>query len=195
MLEEKERVQKEAEIEQLKRLIAAQGLTPVEIQHMNSERLSLQKELETINKKSRAVLEKAYGLEIDLQKQLNSASNACSVYESKATALGVIPGPMDGYEHVNFSQEVNGAAENPVPDCTTHVKPALAALRNKTRVEVSRINAEDVMMEEKITRVNETIAELNEAIESNETELEQAEQDNADLKEVCGVIALNVSRL
>lgn len=151
---------------------------------MTSERAALQKQSTDVNKKSQLVLQRSYALEIDLQKQLNSASNACAVYEAKGTALGVIPGPTEGFETVDFGQEINGAAENPVPDCSTVIKPALAALRNRTRVEVSRLNGEDVVMEEKITRVNEAIAELREVIEGNEVELEQAERDNADLKEV-----------
>ncbi|KAM0789282.1 hypothetical protein ACM66B_000122 [Microbotryomycetes sp. NB124-2] len=179
----KECLGKQSEVEQLKRLIAAQGMTPVEIQHMNSERAGLQSELESVNKKSRIVLERAYGLEIDLQKQLNSAASACTTYETKATGLGIIPGPVEGFEQVDFSQEVNGAADNPVPDCTTFVKPALVALRGKTRAQVLKVNSEDVVMEERVTRVNETIAELKEVVEGHELDLDNAERDNGDLKE------------
>ncbi|ORY87406.1 HEC/Ndc80p family-domain-containing protein [Leucosporidium creatinivorum] len=180
---QKERLAKQSQLEQLKKLVAAQGMTPIEIQHMTTERSTLQKQTADINKKSTLVLQRSYALEIDLQKQLNSASNVCTVYEAKATALGLLPGPTEGYEHVDFSQEINGAIDNPVPDCTTSVKPAIAALRNRTRMEVSRLNGEDVVMEEKITRVNEAIAELKEIVEGNEAELDQAERDNGDLKE------------
>lgn len=151
---------------------------------MTTERSTIVKQTHDISKKSTLVLQRSYALEIDLQKQLNSASNVCTIYEAKATALGLLPGPTEGYEHVDFSQEINGAVENPVPDCTSEVKPAIAALRNKTRVEVSRLNGEDVVMEERITRVNEALAELREVVEGGEAELEQAERDNADLKEV-----------
>ena len=168
-------------------------MTPVEIQHMNSERAALQKQSTEVNKKHQVVLQRSYALEIDLQKQLNSASNACAVYEAKATALGIINAPVEGFEHVDFVQEINGAAENPVPDCTTQVKPALAALRNRTRVEVGRLNGEQVVVEEKITRVNEEIAELREGLEASEVELEQAEKDNQDLKEVSGLVASRLS--
>ncbi|KAK4057179.1 kinetochore-associated Ndc80 complex subunit ndc80 [Microbotryomycetes sp. JL221] len=179
----KECINKSNEVEQLKKLISAQGMTPVEIQHMNSEKQQLNSELELINKKSRIVLERAYGLEIDLQKQLNSTSTTCQLYEQKATSLGLIPGPVQGFEQIDFNQEINGANDNPVPDCTSLIKPALTSLKTQTRTQMLRLNSEDVVMEEKITRINETISELKEIVETNELDLDNAERDNGDLKE------------
>lgn len=151
---------------------------------MTSERTSLNASVSAAINKQRTLLEKTFSLEIDLQKRIARAQGLTAVYDAKGQRLGILPQPPEGYEHVNFVQEVQGAAENPVPDCTTLVKPALVELRAKAKAECGRTNGEDIVLEEKITRANEAISELRESYEIDAAELEMVESENRDLKEV-----------
>mgnify|MGYP001592989187 FL=1 len=150
---------------------------------MTSERTSLNASVSAAINKQRTLLEKTFSLEIDLQKRIARAQGLTAVYDAKGQQLGILPQPPEGYEHVNFVQEVQGAAENPVPDCTTLVKPALVELRAKAKAECGRTNGEDIVLEEKITRANEAISELRESYEIDAAELEMVESENRDLKE------------
>lgn len=151
---------------------------------MNSERTNLQQALAQANQKQETILKKSYDLEIDLQRGLENTAQLCATYELKATAIGVLPTPPEGYEHVNFTQELNGAADNPVPDCQTLLRPALLQFKAKAKAECSKLNEDDVILEEKITRTKETIAELKESFEADEMEMDQADKDVQDAKEV-----------
>lgn len=123
-------------------------------------------------------------LEISLQKHLNKASTLCNDYSSKAENLGILPTSPEGFEHVNFEQEVNGAQEVPVGDCTTVIKPALIELRQKTRMNVGEVQKEDVEVEERMTRKKEELEELKEVGEREEIELETAVREMAVFAEV-----------
>ncbi|KAM0749876.1 hypothetical protein T439DRAFT_357395 [Meredithblackwellia eburnea MCA 4105] len=172
-----------ARIQQLTLLIAAQGMSHVEIQNINSEKATLQTLQTAVMKRQEDKLTATMNLEVELQRRLNRAHQLCAVYARKAEGLGLIPTPPEGFEGVNFEQEINGAEENPVPDCLTFVKPAVVELRNRTRTENARRNGEDVILEERITRTKEGIAELVEVREVDELELDRAERENSDAKE------------
>lgn len=179
----KEREGTQTRIKQLAALIDTQGMSPVEIQNINSEQTVLSTQQQAIIKKQQAKLEATMNLEVELAKAHERANGLCAVYQTKATQLGVLPQPPEGFEHVAFEQEINGAADNPVPDLT-QVKPALIELRSREKVAWTKMKEEDVILEEKITRAKENIAELKEIVEADEVELDNVERDNLDLKEV-----------
>lgn len=164
--------------------VKAQGFTPVEIQEMTTERAKLTANQTLANKKQQALLEKTLSLEIQLQKRIDKAQALTGTYDTKAQSLGVLPRPPDGYEHVNFAQEVQGAAENPVPDCLTFVKPALTELKAKDKAAWGVTDGEDVVLEERITRLNEALSELKEVCQTDEGELEAIESGNREFREV-----------
>lgn len=180
----KEREATTSQIKALSALIAAQGMSPLEIQNINAERTSLATQHRAVLARASAKFDALLSLEVDVSRRMTSASAACAAYQSKAEALGLLPQPPEGFEHVQFEQEINGASENPVPDCLTEVKPAIVELRNQTRAKVVKRNGDDVVMEEQITRAKEAIAELIESAEADEAELEQVERDNGELREV-----------
>ncbi|KAL8292740.1 hypothetical protein RQP46_001352 [Phenoliferia psychrophenolica] len=179
----KEREETHEQIKHLSSLIAAQGMSPLEIQSINSDRTQLTEQQRAVLARATAKFASIQNLEIDLSKRRTKADATCARYKSKAEALGLLPQAPEGFEDVDFEQEINGAADNPVPDCLTTVKPAIVELRNRTRQAVGVKNGEDVILEERITREKEGIADLAERLESGEVELEQVEKDNADLKD------------
>lgn len=151
---------------------------------MTEERTALSLAVMQNNKKQQAILEKTLGLEIQLQKRINSAQALTASYEAKAQELGILPQAPDGYEHVNFALEVNGSADNPVPDCLTSVKPALIELRAKQKAKCVETIEQDIVLEEKITRTREAIAELREQWMADQAELETIDAEIKELREV-----------
>ena len=174
----------ESERAQLNAQVELQGISPVEIQNMNSERTNLQTALAQANHKQETILKKSYDLEIDLQRGLENTAQLCATYELKATAIGILPIAPEGFESVNFAQELNGAADNPVPDCQTLLRPALVQLKNRARAEGVRLAEEDAVLEEGLMRTKEAIGELRETVEADEVEMGQLEQEVEDAKEV-----------
>ncbi|KAI5479353.1 hypothetical protein MNV49_003687 [Pseudohyphozyma bogoriensis] len=174
------------EIRRLNASIQSQGMTPAEISQLSTERAQLAANQAAIQKKQQQKLEATMSLEIELQKRLDRANNLITSYTTKAEGLGVLPRGPEGYEHIQFEQELNGAADNPVPDCLREVKPALMELRGKAKQVGAETAEADLELEEKITELKETIAELKEGWENDEVVLEQVEGRNTALKDLAG---------
>ena len=108
----KEREATTSQIKALSALIAAQGMSPLEIQNINAERTSLATQHRAVLARASAKFDALLSLEVDVSRRMTSASAACAAYQSKAEALGLLPQPPEGFEHVQFEQEINGASEN-----------------------------------------------------------------------------------
>jgi len=202
----KEREEKQSEQERLEKIVKNQKLTPFEITSLNSERQQLTKSLQDVQKRYRSVTEKKMSLEVDLQRQLDSASKLCLEYESKANQLGLLDGPVrvpgfnndhdgGGGEGIYFSQEINGAAENPVPEgISTIVKPALQKLRSGTKEEINELRQAQVSLEEEMTRLREVIAEFGDVQAGLDVEFEAVDREKIDLNEVSPILFLPQGR-
>jgi len=95
-------------------------------------------------------------------------------------------------ELVYFGQEVNGAAENPVPEgISTVVKPALQKLRAGTRDEIRQLREAQVGLEEEMTRIKEVLQEFGDVMAGLDVEFEAVDREKVDLNEV----SLNVSSI
>ncbi|KAK4699581.1 kinetochore protein NDC80, partial [Phenoliferia sp. Uapishka_3] len=146
----KERDETHSRIHQLTNLIAGQGMTPLEIQSITAERLTLSTTHRTILTRASTKYNSILSLEVSLSKSLLSASSLTSTYLSLAESLLLLPHPPPGFEHVNFELEVNGAGEVPCPGVEEvgMVRGAVGELRGRTRSEVAGRNGEKVEVEE-----------------------------------------------
>ncbi|GAA5936726.1 uncharacterized protein JCM15063_001968 [Sporobolomyces koalae] len=183
-----EREAKQRDQERLEQQVKAQKLTPFEITSLNAERQQLTKLLQDCSIRYRTVTEKKMSLEIDLERELDSVAKLCAEYESKATPLGILDGPVTvpGFEPeiVYFNQEVNGAAENPVPEgISTVVKPALQKLRSATRDEIRQLREAQVGLEEEMTRIREVLQEFGDVQAGLDVEFEAVDREKVDLNE------------
>ncbi|GAA5826525.1 hypothetical protein JCM11251_002411 [Rhodosporidiobolus azoricus] len=180
-----EREAKRAEQGRLEAMVKAQKLTPLEIQTLSSDKQALTKQTHDVQQRYRSVLSKNMSLEVDLNNKVTAASALAAEYDEKAQKLGLLDGPIEGYEHVPFAQEVNGASENPVPEgLGTVVKPALLQLRARTRDELKDLNREDVDVEERVTKVREDMGELADQEKASEEELRLVDAEKEKLQDV-----------
>ncbi|GAA6032671.1 hypothetical protein JCM8097_004872 [Rhodosporidiobolus ruineniae] len=178
------RESKRAEAQDLQSQVKNQKLTPLELQSLSSDKANLTKQTYDVQQRYRAVLSKTMNLEVDLNNRITHASALCAEYDDKAQKLGLLDGPIPGYERVPFAQEVNGAAEVPVPEgLGTLVKPALQQLRARTRDDLKEMNRADVDVEEKVTKVREEIGELADQEKAADEELRLVDAEKEKLQE------------
>ncbi|GAA6048435.1 hypothetical protein JCM3770_003756 [Rhodotorula araucariae] len=180
----KERDEKRALLARLDRQVKDQKLTPLEIQSLSSDRQNLTRAMHDVQARYRAVLSKTMSLEIDLNKKIDEATALCAEYDDKAQLLGLLDGPVRGFEDVPFAQEVNGASEQPVPEgLATVVKPALQALRTNTRNEVRDLSLQGVKVEEELTRIKEVLGDLGDREAQHEQELDVVDREKDQMQQ------------
>lgn len=181
----KDRDDKRALLARLDRQVKEQKLTPLEIQSLSSDRQNLTRAMHDVQSRYRAVLGKTMSLEIDLNKKIDEATGLCAEYDDKAQQLGLLDGPVAGFEDVPFAQEVNGASEAPVPEgLATVVKPALQSLRTSTRNEVRDLSLQAVKVEEELTRINEVLGDLGDREAQHEQELDVVDREKDQMQQV-----------
>ena len=168
-----EQQEKAATVERKKlaQIVQDQNLSEVDIHRLTSDRQDLDAKLRTARLEKEEKSRRAYDLEIKRTQAYNTIEKLIDDYEAKATRLGLIPNPPGGYEHIDFRQELHGAASTAagmVPDCTSQIKPALMRLRQDT---VSARHDE----EERVIGLEEELAELEERIAAKVAESQEAE--------------------
>ncbi|KWU43982.1 hypothetical protein RHOSPDRAFT_25948 [Rhodotorula sp. JG-1b] len=181
----RDREEKREQQAQTERTIRGQKLTPLEIQNLSTERSALSRQMQDIQQRYRTAVSRTMNLEIDLNKRIDEATGLAARYEEKAQPLGLLNGPLDGYEEVPFAQEINGASDNPVPEgLGTVVKPALSKLRQKTRDEIRDVNMTDFRIESELTKLKEILADLREKETVQVQELDVVDHEKGQMQEV-----------
>lgn len=181
----RDREEKRDQQAQAERVVRGQKLTPLEIQSLSSERAALTRQMQDVQQRYRTAVSRTMNLEIDLNKRIDEATALCARYEEKAQPLGLLNGPLEGYEDVPFAQEINGASDNPVPEgLGTEVKPALSKLRQKTRDEIRDVNMTDFRIESELTKLKEILADLREKETVEVQELDVVDHEKGQMQEV-----------
>lgn len=141
--------------------------------------------MQDVQQRYRTAVSRTMNLEIDLNKRIDEATALCARYEEKAQPLGLLNGPLEGFEDVPFAQEINGASDNPVPEgLGTEVKPALSKLRQKTRDEIRDVNMTDFRVESELTKLKEVLADLREKETVEVQELDVVDHEKNQMQEV-----------
>lgn len=159
------------ERKKLSKIVEEQNLSEVDVQRLTSDRQTLDAKLKTARIEKEEKSRRAYDLEIKRSQAFNVIERLVDEYEAKATKLGLIPEAPKGYEHIDFLQELNGAASSPasmVPDCTSQIKPAIGRLRQDT----TAARREE---EERALGLEEECTDLRDRITTKYAECEEAE--------------------
>lgn len=150
----------------------------MEIQSLNADKDKLGNQIRDAQERYRNAITRTMEHEVTLNNAIEKATALTASYEEKAQALDLLSGPIEGFEDVPFAQEINGASDNPVPEgLATHVKPALLRLRDRTKHEIREVNNQDVQVEEELTRLAEDVADLREALNQREQEVQVAKTE------------------
>ncbi|KDE04455.1 hypothetical protein MVLG_05103 [Microbotryum lychnidis-dioicae p1A1 Lamole] len=156
------------EIGSLEDQVKNQDMSQAEIAETNSECKRLDSTTRETRNKIVTTLKRVLEQEIEVERHLALAKRLAEEYSNIVGPLGLLrndlttnvalAGLLNGHEHVDFNQEISPASDNPAPDCTTYIKPALSEMKVKTKAELRKLQADEVTKEAevKIKQVEES---------------------------------------
>ena len=182
-----------AEKSELQAVVDSQEISPADVDRMNAERDQLSKSLEQFTEKNEALNNLNWGLEIEVQKKLDSVEKLSQSYNAKAFKLQMIPMSAPNSHGFNFeltiSPNVKKAEDMTSIDLRGPVRTALINLKSRFKNEIIKCEDEFSNCREEFDKavdmINEKIEELKiieERIQVAQEKYEAAkEQSNAEL--------------
>lgn len=164
-------VDRETERATLKNQVDAQGLTDHEIQKLTSDRHQLDEAHRLTSAKLSETMQNTLDLEVSLSRNFNRVEKLAEQYHALATKLGLLPTGPEGYEDINFAQELNGSASIPaniVPDCMTRIRPAIAQMKQNAARGRHENGNRVIQVEEELQQILERLQDVGEAVEEAE---------------------------
>jgi SMC interacting uncharacterized protein involved in chromosome segregation len=172
---------------ELSALVARQNMSDVELQQISSTRAQLERSSAAATAKRGQLSEAMYELEVRSTLASDRVEKMLTTYKSKAVKLGLIPRAPEPFEHVDFSQTINGGAAdvaNMLPDPTVEIKPALIQLKKNAVAHRLGLTDQVLSVEEKLANLTETLQEKRENLQILETSVQQLAKRLEDDKEV-----------
>ncbi|WAQ84499.1 hypothetical protein PtA15_5A69 [Puccinia triticina] len=171
---------------ELATLVAKQNISDVELQQISSTRAQLERSSATAAAKRSQLEETNLDLEVRSTQASDRVEKMLTIYKNKAVKLGLIPRAPEPFEHLDFSQTVNGGAAdvaNMLPDPTVEIKPALIQLKKNTIGHRLGLTDQVLAVEEKLANLTETLQEKRENLQISETSVQQLTKRLEDDKE------------
>lgn len=181
---------KEAERASLKQQVDAQGLSDHEIQKLTTDRHQLDEANRLTSAKLTEAMQRTLELEVSLSRAFNDVEKLTEQYHASATKLGLLPTGPEGFDDIDFSQDINGSSSTPqgmVPDCTSRIKPALVQLKQTTARGRYADENESIKVEEDLARLADQLSEVNEVVSEAEAKYEGMMAELSVAKEVSGM--------
>jgi len=178
----------EAKVE-LSALVARQIMSDAELQQISSTRAQLQRSFAAATAKRGQLANAMYELEVQSQQASDRAEKMLTIYKNKAGKLGLIPRAPEPFEHIDFSQTINGGAAHVAsihPDPTVEIKPALIQLKKNAIAHRLGLTDQVLSVEEKLAKLTETLQEKKENLHTLETSVQQLAKQLEDDKDKFG---------
>lgn len=164
--DEKRETQRRQTRADLERQIDEQGLSDIEIKRLTNDRFQLEEQHRLQTAKLTETMQAAGEAEVQLSRVQATAEKLIDEYSAKATRLGLIPRPPDGYEELTeaFQQDINGSAtvaSEIVPlDALARIRPAVMRMKGEVvNARQSDLKAADEV-ETELVNVNERLNDL-----------------------------------
>jgi kinetochore protein NDC80 len=175
---EKELSTLEQEKQSLQSQISSQGLTPADIDKMNSEREKLGKALESIASRLDEVSSTENDKELTAQKALESLEQHLQQYSSSLYRIGISSTASAEDFEINLDNPLNDANLGKRPDALLNgkdlkhtIRPALQTHRQEISMRVHKAQDEAIRLQELLDRLSETISEKKDQVETLEAKL------------------------
>ncbi|KAG0147273.1 hypothetical protein CROQUDRAFT_43174 [Cronartium quercuum f. sp. fusiforme G11] len=156
--------------------VEKQNITDIELQQISTTRTQLERAAAAAQTKRLQLTESMMDLEVKSSQASDRLEKMVTSYQNKAVQLGLIPRGPEPFDHVDFSQSVNGGAaeiEQMLPDPTVEIKPALVQLK-KQAIESRLMLTDSVLsMEEKVLHVTENGQEKRENLQVQELAVQE----------------------
>lgn len=203
---EKELEMVEREKATLQEAVDRQGLTPADIDHMNTEREKLSKGLSAIAQKIMESKMRLAEREAEAQSKLEALERAITRYNSLAYQIGIIPSSTPAANGKEFELSIVPLSEPPSSqsesdkllfDATTgyqpanllsrdlrnDIKPALIKFRQEIGVRIHEAQDESIKTQELIERISEQLADKHEEVDTLHARVSSALEEYQELKE------------
>ncbi|KAG8927424.1 kinetochore-associated Ndc80 complex subunit ndc80 [Tulasnella sp. 419] len=175
------------EHERLLQRVEAQGLTPEEIQQMNTERDTLKRTLEDLGPKVSEAVRTTGDLEVAVAKRADSVEQVVTRYTTLVYNTGMHPHPPPPFENVNFKLELNTAVTNPMDmlkaDMRKVIHPALMQVAEAKRKERAAIDYERIKAEDELDQLTQQCETMMEEAEPKENQLKVLLNKTEELRE------------
>lgn len=183
--------------------VDAQGLTPADIDRMNTEREKLSRGLAQTTQKLGESQGRLNERESDAQTKLEALERAVSRYNTLAYQIGIIPASAPNAAGKSFELEImptrtsKGESDKLLLDAQSgyqpaqllnrdlrhDIKPALSQLKLDITARIHRAQDENIRMQEAIEKVSETLEDRKEEIDTLEARVASANAEYMDVKE------------
>ncbi|MBW0498270.1 hypothetical protein O181_037985 [Austropuccinia psidii MF-1] len=163
-----------------------QNISDVELQQISSTRSQLERSSAAAATKHLQLTESMMDLEIRTQQASDRVEKILTSWKNKAVKLGLIPRAPEPFEHVDFSQNVNGGASevaNMLPDPTVDIKPALIQLKKNAVEHRLGLTDQVLSIEEKFANLTDTLQEKKETLQTLESSVQEFAKQLEDEKE------------
>lgn len=190
----------------LQEAVDRQGLTPADIDRMNTEREKLSKGLSAIAQKITDGRMKLAEREAEAQSKLEALERAVTRYNSLAYQIGIIPSSTPAANGKEFELSILPLSEPSssqtesnklLLDATTgyqpahllsrdlrhDIKPALAKLRQEIGARIHEAQDEGIKTQEYIERISEQLADKLEEVDTLHARVNSAHEEYQELKE------------
>ena len=185
--------------------VDAQGLTPADIDRMNSDREKLNRGLSQISTKLMEAQQKLTERETEAQSKLEALERAVSRYNSLAYSIGITPSSAPNASGKEFELIITPLADKSLGesgkllidsqtgypptqllnrDLRNDIKPSLTKLRQDIGVRIHEAQDNAMKTQEFIERITEALADRKDELETLNARLSAVSNEYQDLKEV-----------
>ena len=178
-----------AQLEDLHRRIAEQGLTAEEVAQMGADRDNLRRALEDIRPRAAEAFRMTGNLEIAVSKRADTVEQVVNRYITLGYSTGMIPNPPAPFEDINFKLELNTGVANPMDmlkaDMRNEIHPALRQVADTKRRERAGVEDERIKTKDEFEELTQEWLTLEEETKRKDSQLRVQEKLTEELRDVC----------
>ncbi|KAI9609582.1 hypothetical protein H4Q26_007542 [Puccinia striiformis f. sp. tritici PST-130] len=155
-------------------LVAEQNISDAELQQISSTRAQLERQVAAAEARRTQLRGPLDELQVRSSQAADRVEKQLTSYKNKAVKLGLIPRGPEPFEHVDFTQTVNGGAAavaDMLPDPTVEIKPALIQFKRMR----SQLEDDKEKFASEIGRINEQIDNIHRRVTETESTIENSQ--------------------
>ena len=163
---------------------------------MNTDRETLQRNLEDLRQKVDESKKVVLNLEVTLANRVTTVEEALDTYTGMLTTLGLYPTPPEPWHDIDLTLEVNSASSNPQKlligtDIRKVIRPTLSSVAESKRQERAAIENESVKVNNDLDQSTIECKNLDYDMSEIEKKVAQLNEQADDLREVRPFIRLS----
>ncbi len=157
---------------------------------MNTDRETLQRNLEDLRQKIDESKKVVHTLEVTVANRITTVEEALDSYTGMLTTLGLYPTPPEPWQDADLSLELNSGFANPQQllsgsDIRKVIRPTLSSVAEHKRQERAVVDNESVKVNNELDQLTTDCKNLDYEIGEIEKKVTQLNEQADDLRDVC----------